>query len=223
MKLLHILLSGILLSGIFGFSQVNTGTISVDCIEGNEKEKTENRKTSPFNGLHVDGAFNVLAVCGQKQKITVTGDSNIVPHIVTKVRNDILFLTAKKSICSKIPVTIRISIENIQSVTTSGANDIVVSNINNSKIKFDGDGSGDTTLSGRTNLLTASLKGSLNLHAKNLIADEVRITAADSTEAVIHAAMTLSAASRDVGEIVYYGNPSKITKEENDIGEIIAR
>ena len=208
---------------LFGFSRANTGVITMDCVHGNDKEKTEVRKTPPFSGLHVDGAFNVYVACGQDRNVSVSGDSNIVPLIATEVRNNTLHLFPRKSVCAKIPITIRIAIANIHSLYTTGANDIDVSNISSRKLDFSGDGSGDTRLSGKTEALTVNLSGAINLRAGDLKADKVRITANDSTGAVVHAARKLHAISNDVGEIVYYGNPDDVTKQENDIGEITGR
>jgi len=214
-------LIGILFLSICGFNQINTGVISMNCIEGNGKELKQARKTGHFSALHVDGAFNVKVLCGQpKTKLNITGDSNIVPHVATEVKGETLSIYAKKSICSKIPIMVSIEVVDLNMLILEGANDIFVSEINNAEIRVTLDGTGDINLSGKTDGLKVDLHGAGNLHAKDLKANEVSITANDSTGAEVHAVRKLHAISRDVGKIRYFGNPQDIEIDVSDVGEV---
>lgn len=221
MSILKPVLAVILFFSVCGFNQINTGVISMNCVEGNGKELTQTRKTGHFSVLHVDGAFSINVLCGQrKTKLKITGDSNIVPHIATEVKGETLYISAKKSFCSKIPIMVSIEVPDLNTLNLEGANDISVSEIDNAKIRVTLDGTGDINLSGKTDVLTVDLHGAGNLHAVDLKADEVRITANDATGAEVHAVRKLHAVCRDVGAIRYDGNPMDIKIDVSDVGDV---
>ena len=115
---------------------------------------------------------------------------------------------------------VSIEVVDLNMLILEGANDIFVSEINNAEIRVTLDGTGDINLSGKTDSLKVDLHGAGNLHAKDLKANEVRITANDSTGAVVYAVRKLHAISRDVGEIRYSGNPPDIEIDVSDVGEV---
>lgn len=216
-----------LIAGIFGINigfnnEVNTGSVTVSsgCIEGNGKEKTEERNISSFTEMEVDGAFDITVTSGQKTSLRISGDSNVLPHIVSKVEGDTLKLFAKKSVCASLPINVTVETEALTRLAASGANDISVKGIDTPKFTVSLNGSGDIGLAGETRELSATVEGSGNLHAKSLQAEEVDIIAQGATGAEVYASRRLKAISQGVGDIRYYGNPADVTKSITGVGDI---
>lgn len=216
-----------LIAGIFGINigfnnEVNTGnvTVSSGCIEGNGKEKMEEREISSFTQMEVDGAFDITVTSGRKASLRISGDSNVLPHIVSKVEGDTLKLFAKKSVCASLPISVTVETEELTRLAASGANDISVKGIDTPKFTVSLNGSGDIGLAGQTRELSATVEGSGNLHARSLQAEEVDIIAQGATGAEVYASRRLNAISQGVGDIRYYGNPADVKKSIAGVGDI---
>ncbi len=192
------------------------------CVDGDGKIKKEARELPSFNSISVDGAFSVKAACGKKQLVEVTADTNLLPLITTTVKDNVLNIDTSKSICTKSDLLITISLPDMAQVVLGGAADMTVTGISNPKFTLTSDGAGDITLSGKTGLFYAELKGSTDLKAKQFIADSVQIRIEDAGEAAVYATQKLDAAVNGAATVTYYGNPKTVSKKVDDAGEVVS-
>ncbi len=192
-------------------------------VEGNGIAKTENRNVSVFSAIEVDGAFNVYVECSKKQKLEISGDSNILPHIVTKIRGNILQITTSKTICPKKLLEVRVSAENIDKVTVSGAVDLSIKGVDNNKLDLEINGAGDIEASGKTKNFRVDVSGSGDLKAKELKAENVEVSVNGAGNAVIYASKKLKAEINGAGDIIYFGNPRDVTQAVSGAGDIIKK
>jgi len=114
-------------------------------------------------------------------------------------------------------------VDNIENITSSGANDISVSRVNNAKLDMTLYGSGDVKASGKTSEFVTSISGSVDLYAKDLQSKKVQISASGASEAVVYASKRLEVDISGVGDISYHGNPAEVIKEISGVGEIIEK
>ncbi len=208
------------ITGQGGISRV---AVNQGCINGSGVEKTELRKVGPFKSVDIDGAFDLNIELNKPLRIEITGDDNILPHIITRVSKEGLQITTDKSICSKVPLIVNISNGNIESIDSDGANDIGVSGMNNSRFTIDVDGAGDISASGVTGEFTANMAGSGSLSAKDLHAEKVDISVTGSYDAAVYASKQISISIDGAGDIVYYGNPVKVSEKISGVGDIERR
>ncbi len=192
-------------------------------VEGNGIAKTENRNVSAFSNVEVDGAFNVYVECRKKQKLEVSGDSNILPHIITRIKGNTLQITTSKTICPKKLLEVRVSADNIEKVTASGAVDLSISGVDNNKLDLEIDGAGDIKASGKTKNFRVDVSGSGDLKAKDLKAENVEVSINGAGNAVVNASKKLKAEINGAGDIVYYGNPKDVIQEISGAGDIIKK
>lgn len=203
-------------------AHTNTGVIT-GCIEGSGNARTEQRQVVFFNAINVSGAFDVYVECQQKQNVEITTDDNILPHITTKVRGQTLYITSNRSICPKSQLDINISIDNVEDFASSGASDVSISDINNKKLVMTLEGVGDIDVSGKTREFVIDVSGAVEIDAKGLLSEEVRISSSGAAEAVVHASKRLQIDISGVGDIYYYGNPEEIIEDISGVGEIIKK
>jgi len=204
-----------------GFNQINTNTVNTDCVEGNLKKETVTRELTGFDAVSVDGVFNVNVVAGQSAKVTVSSESNILPHILTKKKNTTLFIYNDTSICPKVPIVVNIHMPEIKELISDGVNDILVQEVAGQELIINLSGAGNAAFTGKIKKVFAQIEGTSVLKASKLEASEVNVEATEATSAVVYATQKLVATSRETSEIFYLGNPAKVTKNIEDIGEII--
>lgn len=203
-----------------GVAQSPAGSYN-DCIKGSGKLKTENRNILSFDSIEIDGVFDLVVVCQKKKSLKITGDDNLLKHIITQVKGNKLHIYSNASICSKIQLVVEVSIENIKTVNSSGAVDVDVSNLDNNNFSLAISGSGDIDLQGKTSDFTAVLSGSSELNAKNLKADKVRIEINGASDAHVYASQKLDVEIGGAGTLFYSGNPVEITQHITGVAELI--
>jgi hypothetical protein len=218
---LKLLFLGVFLLDCSGLTEAASMYVGYDkCVEGNGKKAEESRKVDDFRKIDIEGAFNVMITSREKQGVTVAGDENLLPHIVTEVKGDTLFVYASKSICSKMRLEVHISSDDIAEVSASGSDTVSVSRIDNKEFSVKTSGSVDLKASGRTEHFSAEISDSSSLAAKELISDEVRVSVSGSASAHVHAESKLYAKSRETGDIIYSGNPKTVKKDITGVGDI---
>lgn len=225
---------GIIYRTIFSFSllslvlllQVNySGRLALaatDCLEGDGITANTTRKTAQFTDLAVDGTFDVFVTCGLPYEISLTADSNILHHILTTVKNGKMEITAARSICTKNPITINISLPSLKTVTTEGTCDIEVTKIKNDLFVVNADGTSTVRLQGVAQKLTLKAKGASTVMANELQASEVLVKTYDSATAVVQALKSLEAECHDASDLKYSGTPPSKKLQTYDVCDLIA-
>ncbi len=199
---------------------VNTNTNS-GCVEGSGVKNTHKRDVEPFSKIDISGVFDVNIECQKKQRVEVTSDDNILPYVVTEVKSHTLFVTVNKSICTKSGLELNVSVDNIEKVTVDGASDLVISRVDNKGLVMDLEGSGDIKASGKTGEFVTNITGTVDLDAKNLKSEKVRISVSGASDSFVYASKRLQADISGVGDIYYYGNPEEIIEDISGVGELI--
>ena len=217
-----ILISTSVISLLCGFTQVHImGENINNCIEGDGVSATKTIELSAFEKIKADGAFEIKVASGQKtHKATITCDKNLLQQIKAKVRDHTLHLTVDASICSKLPVKIKVQTSSINQIHSVGANDITSREINTRKMTVLVEGSGSVTLAGKITVLNSEVSGSSELQAEELTAEMVNITAKESATAVVYAEKSLQAVSSGASEVIFYGDPPEVKIEESEVGEV---
>jgi hypothetical protein len=192
-------------------------------VEGNGIAKKDNRKVGIFSSVEVDGAFNVYIECRKKQNLELSGDSNILPHIITRVKGNTLQITTSKTICPKTLLEVRISADNIEKARVSGAVDLSISGVDNNSLDIKVDGAGDIEASGKTKSFSVNVSGSGDVKAKELKAENVEVSVNGAGNAIVHASRKLKAEINGAGDISYYGNPKEVSENISGAGDIIKK
>jgi len=214
-------------------------------VKGNGNVTTIERSVGDYDRVGVSGFFDVDLVSGNEGEITLKGESNLLEHIVTEVKNGQLNIKVEKGYNLrpsnwKDGIHITVPIESIDGVALSGSGDIV----GKTKIKSDnfktsmsgsGDitldidansvsssmsGSGDIRLSGSTTSFEATISGSGDIAAFDLEADNVDATVSGSANIEVTATKMLKARVSGSGDIDYKGNPGKVDTKTSGSGDI---
>lgn len=226
--------------------------LSVSCsaqwgkrIKGNGNTVTIDRSVGEYDAVALAGWFDVDLVAGKEGEITLEGESNLLEHIKTEVKDGKLVIKTEKGVNLKPSswddgIRITVPIESISSLSLSGSGDIVgkkTIKTDNFKTAMSGSGditisvqansveasmsgSGDITLSGSTNDFEATISGSGDIKAYDLEADNVAATVSGSADIKVTANKMLKARVSGSGDIKYRGNPDKVDTKTSGSGDI---
>lgn len=216
-------LSLIFLAACFAFISCNT-------VTGNGNIKEENRQVPDFTELALSGSIDVEVQPGTEIGVKVISDENILPYVLTEVKNGVLEIHFKKNVSIMndhtrvvvfAPAINRMSTSGSGNITSNGAmknNQMVTLRSSGSgdfklaldapAVEIKGAGSGDFDLSGFTKDMNVSLSGSGELNCRDLKAENVKVKITGSADAKVFASATLKVAITGSGDVLYWGNPS---------------
>ncbi len=214
-------------------------------VKGNGNVVTEKRNIGSFDNVSLSGFFDVVLVSGKEGKITLEGEENILPYIITEVKRGTLKIKVKKNtnIRTRKRLTITVPFEDIDGVALGGSgsiisektitgNDISVSigGSGNIKVTVDAEtvkasigGSGNINLKGDTDNLKCSVAGSGNIRAYGLKVNDLKVSVAGSGDVEATVANKIKASIAGSGSIYYKGDPKFIDTNSVGSGDVKKR
>tara|TARA_R110002049_G_scaffold181272_2_gene348504 strand:- start:110662 stop:111462 length:801 start_codon:yes stop_codon:yes gene_type:complete len=214
-------------------------------VAGNGNIVTIERTTGDYEEIGVSGWFDVELVDGREGQLTLTGEDNLLEHIVTDVKNGHLSVRVEKGYNLKPSswkegIHITIPVESIKSIALSGSGDIIGRKklkSNNLQVAISGSGdvtldvetdqisaamsgSGDMNLSGEASNFEVSISGSGDIEAYELNAENVDASVSGSANINVTAHNRLKARVSGSGDIKYRGNPTKVDTKTSGSGDI---
>ena len=212
-------------------------------IKGNGNVLTKTRSVASFEAISIGGSFDVNLIDDTEGKITIEGEENIIPYIITEVENGTLKVKFKKNLnirtTEKLVVTI--GFNTINSIAIGGSGNVNVlkkiitekmslslggsgnikAAIKATAIKTSIGGSGNIQLAGSTQNLKCSIAGSGNIKAYNLKTKEVKASIAGSGNIKITVSDKIKASVVGSGSIYYKGSPEFIDTKSVGSGDVI--
>ena len=135
---------------------------------GSGTMKVEKREIPSFKAVDISGAFKVEIVVQKEPSLEIEGDDNLLPLVTTEVRNGVLEISNSKSYSTKHEMSVRISVPSLDAISTSGASDIVITDVKSDGFNIDVSGAGHLEVSGETKSLEVKQSGAGDVDAKDL-------------------------------------------------------
>lgn len=211
-------------------------------IKGSGNIVTTTRTTETYDKLSVSGSFDIVLTDGKEGNLTLKGDDNLLPYIITEVENNKLNIHFKKnySFNYKSKITIEVPVESISQVMATGSGSIIgkktlktdefsitLSGSGDAKLEVIASktivvitGSGDIIMNGTTQELEASVTGSGDVDCRNLQAKNAKATVSGSGDLSVNCTQHLEAKVTGSGDITYKGKPSTLDKKVSGSGNI---
>jgi hypothetical protein len=190
---------------------------------GSGTMKLEKRTVPSFTAVDISGAYNVEIVVQKEPSLEVEGDDNLLPLVTTEVRNGVLEISNSKSYSTKHEMSLRISVPSLDAITSSGASDIIISDVKSDGFKIDVSGAGQLEVSGEAKSLEIKQSGAGDVNAKDLHAAKVNIDSSGAATADVYASEELRASVSGAGRVNYFGDPKTVNKEASGAGSITKR
>jgi Putative auto-transporter adhesin, head GIN domain len=188
--------------------------------KGSGTMKVEKRDVPAFTAVSISGAYEVEIVVQKEQSLEIEGDDNLLPLIRTEVKNGVLNIDNEKSFNTEHALRVRISVPNLDALSTSGANEFEVTNVKSDDFNIEASGAGHIQISGETKELEVGMSGVVGLDAKDLKAQKVNVKTSGAANADVYASEELRASVSGAGNIDYYGDPKTVSEDASGAGSI---
>jgi hypothetical protein len=127
---------------------------------GSGKVIKETRDVSGFHGIDVGGAFEVILIKANKEKVVLEIDDNLMPYVTTKVFGGILEIDNKKDFRNPTELKVTIYYKSIDEIDLSGAASIYSDDVlTTESLEIDASGASDIELKLDTDYLEADFSG----------------------------------------------------------------
>jgi hypothetical protein len=221
-----------------GIEQVVGQTLK---LSGNTK--TEQRPVSDFTRVQLDGIGDLSITKGDTESLAVEADENLLPYIITEVKNGTLIIRMKEGIriANLIPtVKYTVTAKSLEMVNLNGLGNIKIAPLQTDALTISLDGSGAITVDnltanglqanlnglggltitgGKVTAQQVSLAGAGAYQAGNLESETASISLTGLGSATVWVTGTLDAELTGAGSLDYYGNP-QVTSQDTGLGSI---
>jgi uncharacterized protein YajQ (UPF0234 family) len=191
-----------------------------DRVAGSGSSKIDKRSVPAFTKVDISGAYEVEIVAQKEQSVEIEGDDNLLPLIKTEVRNGMLEISNEKSISTKNKLRVRISVQQLDGIETSGASNIVATNVKSDDFKIESSGASELKVSGEARALSIHSSGAGTIGTKDLHAEKVSVSSSGAATAEVYATEEVTASVSGGSSVDYYGNPKNVKEEKSGAGTI---
>ena len=188
----------------------------------------ETRDVSGFHGIEVGGAFEVILIKANKEKVVLEMDDNLLPYVSTKVFGGILEIDNKKDFRNPTELKVTIYYKSIDEIDLSGAASIYSEDIiKTESLEVEASGASDIELkldvafleadfsgaskvefSGRAESVEVEASGATVYRAIDLETESCEIDASGASVARIWVTEELSLEASGASSVRYKGSPS---------------
>lgn len=229
----------LLICALFAFSA------SGQDIVGSGNPKSEIRKIASFESIDVGLAFQVTLTQGKSQRVSIEADDNILPYIVTEVKNKKLYIkmSGNRGFDSKCPMKIDITIPAIREIEASGASSIsseslwksqemeldisaaskLTLRIDVTSLKLELAGASKVDLSGSAGVLKAEVSAAAKLNAENLNVRKADIEVAGAANAEITVTEEIEYEANGASKLTFKGSPRVLKAEVSTAASVSER
>lgn len=209
-------------------------------IEGSGNVITETRSLTTFNGIDLRNTANVYITQGDVQEVKIEAEDNIVPLILTEVKNDELIIECKENIRTKRAINVYITVKNLclmeltgsgsmtarsqfscdhMNVRLSGSGDMKAI-VNAKSLKATLSGSGNMDLTGSSEESDLRISGSGNVNAELMKTFTGAVTISGSGSGKVDVSNDLTVNITGSGNVQYVHEPGHIQSRITGSGSI---
>jgi hypothetical protein len=188
-------------------------------VRGSGNTQKQNRNVGSFTSISTEGAYDIEVVCQKSPSLEIEGDDNILPLITTEVSNNVLHIRSLRNFSVSKPITLRISLPDLEGISASGAGSIEVSGIKNEKFVIDSSGAPTMRVAGETKVLNIDATGAGTIDTHKLRAAQVVVDSKGVSKVEVYAGQKLDVTVSGPSYVVYEGDPV-VNKTINGPGSV---
>lgn len=187
---------------------------------GSGVRKTEKRDLGSFKSIEASGAYEIFITCQQTVSFEIEGDDNILPTIKTEAGDGVLRITSERDYNTQKPIVVRISVPDLERLSSAGAEDVRIENLKNDKFATSSSGAARVVASGQTKFVDISSNGAGDIDTTKLLAERAKVTITGVGNVDLYVSQQLDATVSGVGNVTYSGNPSVVNKSVSGFGSV---
>lgn len=188
-------------------------------VAGSGNRQKQKRDVSSFTSLSTSGAFEIEIVCQKPLSLEIEGDDNILPLVSTEVSNNVLHIKNLRGYSVLKPISLKISVPNLEGISSSGAGKLEVSGLKNEKFEIDVNGAPTIKVSGETKVVDIDTNGAAKIDTHKLHASRAVVDSKGVSKVAVHAADQLDVTVSGPSHVTYQGDPV-VNKTVNGPGSV---
>jgi hypothetical protein len=188
-------------------------------ISGSGKRALQKRAVPSFNSISTQGAFDIEVVCQKPVSLEIEGDDNILSLVTTEVSNNVLYIKNTQGYSVREPVSLKLSVPNLDAATISGAGKINISGVKNEKFELDSSGAPTIKVSGDTKILDIDTSGAARIDTHRLHASQAVVDSKGVSTVDLSVSDTLNVTISGPSHVTYAGDPV-VNKTINGPGSV---
>lgn len=191
-------------------------------VRGSGVAKMETRELSAFEAIDLSGVGRLEVAVGKAGPLTLTTDDNLLPLVITEVRENRLVIRESERINPQTPLVISVATPKLSGVEVSGAAHCIVKDLSGDSFEASVSGAGTVEAAGAVKSLSVSISGAGDVKAFDLKCEQAEVSLGGAGAAEINAARSLKAGISGVGRVTYMGEPA-VEKSVTGAGRIERR
>jgi hypothetical protein len=176
-------------------------------VGGSGNRQRQKRDVPSFNSLATEGAFEIDVVCQKPVSLEIEGDDNVLPLISTEVSNNVLHIKNLRAYSASEPIKLRITVPDLEGISSSGAGRIEVSGLKNDKFEIDATGAPTIRVSGETKVVDIDTNGAGKIDTHKLRAAKAIVDTKGVSKVDVYAAEQLDVKVAGPSNVTYEGDP----------------
>ncbi len=175
---------------------------------GSGRRVEETRSTSSFSRVEFDLAGDVVVqVGGESTTVVLSGDDDVLPHVVTRVDDDTLHIYLDADYKFEAGLRVRIETPHLASFEVDGAGDVQIHGVRGDEFHASIDGAGDLRADGSVRTLHASIDGAGGMSLGELRAQTAVVSIDGAGNIRVNVDKELHYSIDGAGNIEYDGQP----------------
>jgi hypothetical protein len=188
-------------------------------VQGDGVAKSETREIPTFDSIEVDGTVKLDLATGPLDKLSITGDENLLPLIETTVTAGKLVVHETKAVHSKTPLVVSVHAPAVTRIDAAGIAGVIATGLHGPSFTFTSSGVANAELSGQVDSLEIQTGGTGEVHAAGLAAKQAHVAISGAGTVEVNATDKLKADVSGVGTVKYRGTPS-VEKNVSGMGSV---
>ena len=210
-------------------------------IKGNGNVVTEDRPvTENFNDIQASAGIEVYLTQGSENRISVEADENLLPYIVTDIKNEVLKISISENIRNSKSMKVHVTFIDVKSIKASSGSEISSNSVIKSKqlsvisssgaeidleifsqdVTAEASSGADIKIIGKASTLTAKASSGSEVNAKELLTINCRAQASSGADISINTRDNLDTNVSSGASINYYGNPNSVNSNKSSSGSV---
>jgi hypothetical protein len=193
-------------------------------LGGSGIAKSETRPVPAITAIDIGGAVDlVVTVADQPPSLTIRGDDNLLPHLLTTVKGERLEIHTDIDVSPKLPLRVAVTVPSLVGIHATGAAKIQVTGLHGDAFSLYASGAGTVELAGEVSQATIDVSGAAHVQAHALKAHTTKVELSGAANVTVFADHQLTVDVSGAGMVEYAGHPLKIEKSVTGVGVVRER